>query len=38
MSYISAHLSKISGLDWSPVDGRILLTCSLDKAVKVSIT
>lgn len=35
VTYISAHLSKINGLDWSPVDGHKLLTCSLDNAVKV---
>ncbi|XP_028416243.1 GATOR complex protein WDR59-like isoform X1 [Dendronephthya gigantea] len=33
--YISAHLSKINGLDWSPVDGNKLITCSLDKTVKL---
>lgn len=35
MIYISAHLSKINGLDWSPIDGQKLLTCSLDHAVKL---
>ncbi|XP_046843547.1 GATOR complex protein WDR59-like [Xenia sp. Carnegie-2017] len=33
--YIAAHLSKINGLDWSPVDGNKLMTCSQDSLVKL---
>ena len=35
--YIAAHLSKINGLDWSPVDGNKLMTCSQDSLVKVRL-
>jgi len=34
--YVTAHLSKIHGLDWSRSSGTTLATCSSDSTVKVS--
>ena len=35
VTYITAHLSKIHGLDWSRSSGTVLATCSNDATVKV---
>jgi len=36
MVTITAHMSKITGIDWSHQSEHELLSCSQDKTVKVS--
>lgn len=38
MVTITAHMSKITGIDWSYQSEHELLSCSQDKTVKVSAT
>ena len=37
MVTITAHMSKITGIDWSYQSEHELLSCSQDKTVKVSV-
>jgi len=37
MTKTTAHLTKIYGIDWSKTSADNIITCSLDKSVKVFV-